>query len=279
MKNNAVYIIAEIGINHNGSIDLIDQMIDAAKWCGVDAVKFQKRTIELVYTDEELQRPRDSPFGHTNGDLKRGLELSKETYEWIHKKCWAVGLEWSCSVWDPHSVDFLMRFDPPWIKIPSALLTNEALLEKVSETKKPMIFSTGMSSEEEIERAIYFLDLPNSDLLTLLHCTSTYPCPDSELNLSYIRTNPWVDQGYPIGFSSHSVSPWPCVMAVCMGAEVIEAHFTLDRSMFGSDQAASLEPKAFKKMVDEIRTFERAKGDGVKHVYDSELPIREKLRR
>jgi len=289
-----VYVIAEIGINHNGSLSLAKELIHAAKEAGADAVKFQKRTINKVYTFEELSKPRESKFGTTNGDLKRGLELSEDNYWSIRAYCDNFRIDWSASVWDIDSVDFLMQFNPPWIKIPSALITNLDLLDKVRDTRKPVILSTGMSTEVEITGAVEMLrlhDVMGGKLeplnITILHCTSTYPCPFEELNLSDIRRlyklfNKWALPGgfaCKIGFSSHSVSPWPCLMAVAIGSEMVEAHLTMDRTMWGSDQKASLEPKAFAKMVEEIRTYEIAYGGGPKRVYDSEVPIREKLRR
>lgn len=269
----AVYVVAEIGINHNGNIDTALELMRTAKRCGADAVKFQKRTIELVYTPEELAKPRESPFGTTNGDLKRGLEFSFEEYQQIDRICKEVGLDWSASPWDVPSVHFLAQMGVPWIKVPSALLTNEELLQACVRTGIPIWLSTGMSTSEEINQAVMKCR-PG----VLLHCHSAYPSPIEELNLSYLAHLKTV---YPctIGYSSHTTSPWPCLMAVCLGAEVVEAHLTLDRTMFGSDQAASLEPAAFKKLVEEIRTFERAKGDGVKRVWDSELPAKKKLRR
>lgn len=271
-----IYIIAEIGINHNGSLELAKKLIRAAKDCGADAVKFQKRTVEAVYTAEELAQPRESPFGTTNGDLKRGLEFGEKEYDQIQEWCRGVGLDWSASCWDPASVEFIAQYDPPWLKIPSALLTNRPLLEAARKTGIPLYLSTGMSTLAEIDEAVGVL---GGALDTLFHCHSAYPSPLEEVNLSCIQA---LARRYPkvgIGYSSHTVSPWPCLMAAVCGAEVIEAHLTLDRSLFGSDQAASLEPPAFKKMVEEIRTWEQCRGDGVKRRYDSELPAMKKLRR
>ncbi len=268
-----VYVIAEIGINHNGDLDLAKRLIDAARDAGADAVKFQKRSVEQVYTLEELARPRESPFGTTNGELKWGLEFESSGYDSINAYCYKLGMAWSASAWDHESVDFLARYHPPWLKIPSACLTDLSLLMAYRETDLPVILSTGMSTWREIDQAVLMLDR-----LTLLHCTSTYPSALSELNLSCIQS--LRDRyGLPVGFSSHAVSPWPAVYATCFGATVIEAHLTLDRTMWGSDQAASLEPAAFKKMVQEIRDLEVMRGDGEKVVYASELPIKAKLRR
>lgn len=270
----SIYIIAEIGINHNGSLDLAKRLIDAAKEAGADAVKFQKRTIEAVYTDEELAQPRESPFGNTNGDLKRGLEFSLEHYGEISRYCRMVGLEWSASCWDVDAVQAIATFSPPWLKIPSALITNKPLLNAYGRTGIPLYLSTGMSTWEEIDDAVY-----HTGPSVLFHCHSSYPSPLDELNLACIRSFQERYPGVTVGYSSHTVSPWPCLMAAVYGAQVVEAHLTLDRAMFGSDQAASLEPAAFKKLVEEIRTWERCRGDGVKRVYDSELPAKRKLRR
>jgi N-acetylneuraminate synthase len=272
----SVYVIAEIGINHNGSLGLAKQLIDKAKEAGADACKFQKRTVEVVYTREELSQPRQSPFGTTNADLKYGLELSAEAYAELAEYCKQAGLDWSASCWDIASVEFIAAFQPPWLKIPSALITNNKLLDAYAKTGIPLYLSTGMSSQEEVDRAMGRL-LFHGCNVTPMACTSTYPCPPAELNLLYIRT---VRAMYgKAGFSSHCVSPWPMLGAVALGAEVVEAHLTLDRTMFGSDQAASLEPKAFAKMVEEIRTLEAALGNGEKIVYPSEEPIKKKLRR
>lgn len=268
-----VTVVAELGINHNGSMALVRELMRVAKDSGADAVKFQKRTVEVCYTPEELAAPRASPFGTTNGEWKRGLELGKAEYDQIARWAEALRLDWSASVWDVESVAFLHQYHPPWIKIPSALLTNQALLAACQRTGIPVWLSMGMSTEEEVARA--------REVVTpavLLHCHSAYPSPIEELNLSYLeRTHLWGTAKR--GYSSHTTSPWPCLMAVCLGATVVEVHLTLDRTMFGSDQAASLEPAAFAKLVTEIRTFERAYGDGVKRVYASELPAQRKLRR
>jgi N-acetylneuraminate synthase len=272
----SVYIIAEIGINHNGDLPLAKSLIHAAHEAGADAVKFQKRTVDVVYTPEELAQPRQSPFGTTNGELKRRLEFDWQAYKQIDNCCRDYGITWSASCWDPFSVRFIDSFNPPWLKIPSALITNWTLLDAYVETKKLLYLSTGMSTAEEVADAMEYIRSRGGRVIPLA-CTSTYPCPPSELNLLYIRTLKYLYDH--AGFSSHCVSPWPALGAVALGAEVIEAHLTLDRTMFGSDQAASLEPKAFAKMVEEIRTLEVALGDGEKKVYDSERPVKAKLRR
>jgi N-acetylneuraminate synthase len=274
------YVIGEIGINHSGSLETAKRLIDAAKEAGCDACKFQKRTVEVVYTREELSKPRQSPFGSTNADLKYGLELSPESYAEIARHCERVGIDWSASCWDPASVEFIASFNPPWLKIPSALITNKPLLEAYRATNLPIIMSTGMSTWEEIDEAVsvFTPQYQYDQTLTLLHCHSSYPSPLEEVNLACIKSFK-ERYGCAVGYSSHTVSPWPCLMAVVYGAEVVEAHLTLDRSSWGTDQSASLEPAAFKKLVEEIRTFEKCKGDGIKRVYPSEIPVREKLRR
>jgi N-acetylneuraminate synthase len=281
------YVIAELGINHNGSLELCKQLIDAAKDCGADAIKLQKRTIEAVYTPEELARPRESPFGSTNGDLKLGLEFGREEYGRIDDYVRKIGLTWSASCWDRDSVSFIATYAPPWLKIPSALITDVELLSTYSATGIHLLMSTGMSTWDEIDAALSALGVIDEDVwdvdaarrVTLLHCHSSYPSPLEEVNLACIRSFQDRYPGVRVGYSSHTVSPWPCLMAVVYGAEVVEFHLTLDRTMFGSDQAASLEPHAAKKLIEEIRTFERCRGDGVKRVYPSEEPIKAKLRR
>lgn len=273
-----VLVIAEIGINHNGSLDLAKKLIDKAKEAGADAVKFQKRTIEAVYTPEELAQPRESPFGTTNGDLKRALEFGLEAFSTLNAYCLSKDLDWSASCWDQAAVEFIAQFNPPWLKIPSALITNTKLLDAYAKTGIPLYLSTGMSSAEEVDKAMGRLLFHGCEV-TLMHCHSAYPSPLDELNLACIY---WFKERYPgvrIGYSSHTISPWPCLMAVVCGAEVVEFHLTLDRASWGSDQAASLEPLAAKKLIEEIRTWERCKGDGIKRVYDSELPAKKKLRK
>jgi N-acetylneuraminate synthase len=269
------FVIAEIGINHNGDPELARQLIDAAAEAGCDAVKFQKRTVDVVYSREELERPRESPFGTSNGELKRGLELSVEQYEQIDARCREHSIPWFASCWDEGSVDFIEAFDPPCYKIASACLTDDELLRRHRETGRPLIASTGMSTLEEIDHAVGVLG--TADLI-LLHTTSTYPSALAELNLRTIET--LRDRyGVPVGYSGHEVGLSTSSAAVALGACVIERHITLDRAMWGSDQAASVEPQGLARLVRDIRAIESALGDGTKRVYDSELPIRAKLRR
>ncbi len=269
------YVIAEIGINHNGDLAVVRRLIAAAADAGCDAVKFQKRTVEVVYTDEELMRPRPSPFGETNGDLKRGLELDLDAYREIAAVCSERRLDWSASCWDQASVDFIAAFDPPWFKIASASLTDTDLLRHHRTYGKPIILSTGMSTIAEIDAAVEAL---GTDGLILAHTTSTYPSKLDELNLRTVST---LGDRYkvPVGYSGHEVGLAPSLAAVVLGACVIERHITLDRAMWGSDQAASVEPPGLQRLIRDVRVVERALGDGVKRVYDSELEVREKLRR
>lgn len=270
-----VFVTAEIGINHNGDINLAKKLVDAAVEAGCDAVKFQKRTIELVYTPEELARPRENPFGPTNGDLKRGLEFGEKEYSEIDRYCKEKGILWFASAWDSKSVDFLEKFNVPCHKVASAMLTDDELLKKFRATGKPIILSTGMSTEEQIRHAVEML---GQDDLILLHCTSTYPCPDEELNLKVIL---WLKNNFncPVGYSGHEVSVYSSLVAVALGGCLVERHITLDRAMFGSDQAASLEPQGLNRLVRDIKRFPVWLGDGQKRVFESEIPILEKLRR
>lgn len=269
------YVVAEIGINHNGDLDLARRLIAAAAFSGCDAVKFQKRTVDVVYTPEELAKPRENPFGPTNGDLKRGLEFGLPQYRAIADYCGQNSLAWFASCWDEASVDFLEQFDPPCYKVASASLTDDNLLRHHRRTGRPLIVSTGMSTISEIDHAV---ELLGTDKLVLMHTTSTYPSRPEELNL---RAIPALRERYqvPVGYSGHEVGLSTSVVAVALGACMIERHITLDRAMWGSDQAASVEPHGFARLVRDIRVLQSALGDGVKRVYESEVPIRQKLRR
>jgi len=269
------FIIAEIGINHNGDINIAKKLIDMAVFAGCDAVKFQKRTIELVYTPEELARPRENPFGPTNGDLKRGLEFGEKEYQEIGSYCKQKDIIWFVSPWDVKSVDFLERFDVPCYKIASPSLTDDELLKQIKSKGKPIILSTGMSTVEQIKHAVEVLGEEN---LILLHCTSTYPSKIEELNISVI---PWMKKTFdcPVGYSGHETGVVQSIIAVLSGANVVERHITLDRAMWGSDQPASLEPNGLNRMVRDIRLIPTCLGDGEKRVYESEKPIIQKLRK
>jgi N-acetylneuraminate synthase len=269
------YVIAEIGINHNGDLALAKKLINVAAAANCDAVKFQKRTVDVVYTPEELAKPRESPFGETNGDLKRALEFSGRDYEEIDRYCREIGIPWFASCWDEASVDIIDRFDVPCFKIASASLTDDDLLRHTRATGKPIILSTGMSTIEQIDHAVEVLG--RRDLI-LMHTTSTYPSAVGELNLRAIAT---LKQSYgvPVGYSGHEVGVATSVAAAVLGACSIERHITLDRAMWGSDQAASLEPQGISRVVRDIHACESAMGDGVKRVFESEKPIIQKLRR
>jgi len=269
------FVVAEIGINHNGDVGIAKKLIDVAVSAGCAAVKFQKRTVDVVYTAEELARVRESPFGTTNGELKRALEFDEAAYREIARHCSEKNILWFASCWDEGSVDFLETFDPPCYKIASASLTDDALLAHTRAQGKPIILATGMSTMQQIDHAVEILGV---DDLVILHACSTYPAHYDELNLRVIedfRTRYPV----PIGYSGHETGIPSSVAAVVMGACMVERHLTLDRSMWGSDQAASLEPNGMHRLVRDIRLVETAMGDGVKRVLDRELPIMEKLRR
>ena len=269
------FIIAEIGINHNGSVDLAKKMIDIAVTTGCDAVKFQKRTVDVVYTKEELAKERNSVFGTTNGDLKRGLEFGYEQYKEIDLYCKERGILWFASCWDEQSVDFINQFDVPCYKIASASLTDDNLLRYTKSKGKPVLLSTGMSTMEEIRHAV---DILGEDNLIIYHCTSTYPSNTEEMNLRVIETFK-NEFNCPIGYSGHERGVTPSVLAVAVGANSVERHITLDRTNWGSDQAASLEMAGLYHMVRDIRQVPALLGDGEKVVYPRELPIIEKLRR
>ncbi len=269
------YVIAEIGINHNGSLDIAKKLIDEAVNAGCDAVKFQKRTVEVVYTAEELAKPRENPFGTTNGDLKRGLEFGENEYRQIDSYCKEKGIAWFVSCWDEQAIDFISQFDLPCYKIASASITDDNLLRHHRKQGKPIILSTGMSDMKIIAQAVDVLGL---DDLIIMHCTSTYPSKSEELNLKGIHT--LIDKyNLPIGYSGHEVGLYTTYAAAVLGASVLERHITLDRAMWGSDQAASVEPQGFRKLISDIRAWELAKGDGDIKIYDSEIPIINKLRR
>lgn len=274
--NHPAYIIAEIGINHNGSVDIAKQLIDAAKHGGVDAVKFQKRTPELCVPEHQRSQMKDTPWGYiTYLDYRYKVEFDESDYKEIDRHCKEVGIDWFASSWDIPSVEFIERFNPPTHKVASALLTDHALLRRLRETNKPIILSTGMSTLDEIQEAVKILDMDN---LVICHTTSSYPCPPDELNLRMINT---LKEMFPcpIGYSGHEVGLVPSTVAVALGACMVERHVTLDRAMWGSDQSASVEPQGIEKLVKYIRVTEQALGDGVKRVYDSEQSSLSKLRR
>jgi len=271
-----VYIVAEIGINHNGSVETAKQLIDAAKHGGVDAVKFQKRTPVLCVPEHQRNQMRDTPWGYISYlDYRYKVEFEKPEYDEIDRHCRSVGLDWLASSWDVPSVEFIESYNPPAHKVPSALLTDHELLRALKKTSKPIILSTGMSTLDEIKAAVDILGIDN---LIITHTTSSYPCPPDELNLHMIQT---LRDMYdvPIGYSGHEVGLVPSAVAVALGACLVERHVTLDRAMWGSDQSASVEPQGIEKLVKYIRVTEMSLGDGVKRVYDSEQSSLKKLRR
>jgi len=270
------FIIAEIGINHNGSIEIAKKLIDVAVEAGCDAVKFQKRTVSVVYSEAELLTPRESVFGNTNGDLKRGLEFGESQYAEIASYCEQRQILWSASCWDEASVDLIAKFQPKFLKIASASLTDDKLLAHHRKYSMPIILSTGMSDLDMIKHAVMVL---GEEQLALLHCTSTYPSELAELNLAGIQTLNECFPSIPIGFSGHETGIATTLAAVALGGCVIERHVTLDRATWGSDQAASLEPPGITRLVRDIRAIESSIGDGVIRIYDSEKPIIKKLRR
>jgi N-acetylneuraminate synthase len=273
---NPTYIVAEAGINHNGDIELAKRLIDAAVRAGVNAVKFQKRTPELCVPDDQKERKRETPWGYiTYLDYRYRVEFDQEGYTEIDRYCREKGIDWFASVWDEPSVDFLENFSPICYKIPSASLTDHDLLKHVRATGRPVILSTGMSTMEEIKASVKVLGQEN---LIITHATSSYPCEPTELNLNMIHT---LHEAFncPIGYSGHEVGLIPTVTAVALGACLVERHITLDRAMWGSDQAASVEPAGFERLVKYIRVTEESLGDGIKRVYESEQPSLQKLRR
>ena len=269
-----VYVIAEIGINHNGDMNLAKELIETAKASGCNAVKFQKRTIESVYTPEELDKPRESPWGTTNRQQKEGLEFSVNQYKELYEFTKNLKMDFIVSCWDLNSVDVINNnIDVDYHKVASALATDRGFLEKLNETGKPVILSTGMCTEEQIEAAIKILD----NVEVVLACTSTYPTVPEEVNLKHISVLKNRYSELKIGFSNHYNGHDACVGAVALGAECVEFHITKDRTMYGSDQPASVENT--RVLLNAMRQMEKMLGDGVKRVYDSEVPIAKKLRK
>jgi len=273
--NNPVFIIAEIGINHNRDIELAKKLIDAAVLAGCDAVKFQKRTPEICVPDDQKDILRETPWGvMTYLEYRNRVEFSINEYEEIDKYCGDKNIIWFASCWDIPSVDFMNQFSPPLYKTSSACLTDDELLKYINQTNTSIILSTGMSTMDEIDHAISIID---NDRLLIAHSTSSYPCKTEELNLKMITT---LKNKYdcPIGYSGHEVGLQTTFAAVTLGACFVERHITLDRTMWGTDQSASVEPWGFMRLVRDIRVIEKALGDGVKIVYESEENIKEKLR-
>lgn len=272
-----VYIIAEIGINHNGSVEFAKKLIDGAIFAGCNAVKFQKRTPELCVPKDQWYLERDTPWGRiTYIEYRRKVEFGYDEYKEIDSYCKEKGIDWFASPWDELSVDFLEKFNPIMYKVASASLTDEKLLMKIKSTGKPIMLSTGMSTLEEVEAAVELLGKEN---LLIAQSTSTYPCKLEELNLRVIQTYKEKFPGVPIGYSGHETGLAPSLAAVALGATFVERHITLDRAMWGTDQAASVEIGGMYRLVKDIRDIEKALGDGIKKVYESELNNIKKLRR
>jgi len=276
-RPNRVYVIAEIGINHNGDMDIARRLIDVAAEAGCDAVKFQKRTVDVVYTAEELAQPREHPWGTTNGELKRRLEFTSGQHYELWRYADDCGLRYGCSPWDLQALADVQEF-ADFLKIASPCLTDCELVEATAKTcgdQRRLLLSTGMSTPAEIEHAeTHVWDYTATWIL--MHCTSAYPCPPDNLNLRVIEDR---KRFRTYGYSGHETGLQTTIAAAALGARCVERHITLDRSMFGSDQAASIEPEGLKRLVRDIRTLEVALGDGVKRVYESELPVKSKLRR
>ena len=276
-KSNLPFFIAEIGINHNGDLGTAKQLIDMAADAGCHAVKFQKRDIDTVYTQEYLEGERESPWGTTQREQKQGLEFDQQDYDIINDYCDLKGILWSASAWDIESQKFLQQYDLSFNKVASAMLTHHELLQVVAAEKRHTFISTGMATFEDIDKAVLiFRD--NNCPFTLFHCVSTYPCAEEDCNLRVMATLQR-RYGCPVGYSGHESDTFPSVLATANGAAAIERHITLDREMWGSDHLASVEPQGLIKLVKGIRELESAHGDGKKVVYESELPIIDKLRR
>lgn len=272
-----VYIIGEIGINHNGSLELAKKLIDGAALAGCDAVKFQKRTPELCVPKDQWDIERDTPWGRiTYIDYRHKVEFGFNEYEQIDDYCRRKGIDWFASPWDEEAVSFLEAFRPIMYKLASASLTDTSLLNKIKSTHRPLMLSTGMSTIDEVKSAV---SLVGTDNLLLAQSTSTYPCKLEELNLNVIKTYKEMFPDVPIGYSGHETGLAPTLAAVALGATFVERHITLDRAMWGTDQAASVEIIGLQRLVKDIRDIEKSLGDGIKKVYNSELGSIKKLRR
>ncbi|HVT56998.1 MAG TPA: N-acetylneuraminate synthase family protein [Thermoanaerobaculia bacterium] len=276
-EGERVLVVAEIGINHNGSLEMAKKLIDGAYLAGAEAVKFQKRTPERCVPRDQWHLERDTPWGRMPYiDYRRRMEFGEAEFAAIDRHCRERGVLWFASCWDEESVDFVERWRPPCYKVASASLTDDDLLRKMRATGRPIILSTGMSTREEIDQAVKVL---GRDGLLIAHATSTYPCPPSDLNLRMMDTLRQLYPECPVGYSGHETGLAPTWAAVALGATFVERHITLDRALWGSDQAASVEIGGFLRLVSNIRDIERALGDGVKRIYPGELSQIEKLRR
>lgn len=276
-EREPVFVIAEIGINHNGSLDLAKQMIDGAVYAACDAVKFQKRTPELCVPRDQWHIERDTPWGRLSYiEYRHRVEFGFKEYAEIDRYCQGKGIMWFASCWDEEAVDFIDHFNPPAFKAPSASLTDLTLLSRMKASGKPLILSTGMSTMDEIEGAVSHL---GTDRLLIAHSTSAYPCSTEELNLKMVTVLREEYPDNPIGYSGHETGLAPTLAAVALGATFVERHITLDRALWGTDQAASVEIEGLRRLVRNLRDIEASLGDGVKKVYASELSARKKLRR
>ena len=275
-----IYIIAEIGINHNGSLEIAKQLIDIAKVAGCDVVKFQKRNPDVCVPEHQKSVMRDTPWGKmTYLEYKYKVEFDKKGYDEIDEYCKSRNIEWTASPWDLDSLNFLNQYDVPFIKIPSALITDLDLIKKTTETGKKIIISTGMSTMEEVDAAVHTIKNVNTNAdFAVLHCNSSYPAPNDELNLRCIET---LKDKYncEVGYSGHEFGLTTTIASICLGSTIIERHITLDRTMWGTDQMCSVEPQGLIKLVRGIRELNNALGDGIKVVTETEKPIKDKLRK
>ena len=271
-----IYFIAEIGINHNGDLDIAKELIDLAVSCNCDAVKFQKRDIETVYSEKVLNSYRESPWGNTQRDQKEGLEFNLDQYDEIDQYCKIKNIDWFVSSWDIKSQILMRKYNFKFNKVASAMATNLSFLRKVAEEKKPTFLSTGMTRIEDIDKAIEIFKENECEVM-LFHTVSTYPAEEEDLNLLCIQK---LKEKYkiPVGYSGHEVSVSPSVVAAVLGASVIERHITLDRAMYGSDQAASLQEEGLRRLMTIIRKLPNISGDGEKYFLEKEMPIAKKLR-
>jgi N-acetylneuraminate synthase len=276
LRSDGIFVIAEIGINHNGDLQIAKELMDLAKSAGCDAVKFQKRTLEIVYSPEVLASPRVSPWGDTTLAQKQGLEFDLNDYTEIDRYSKSINLPWFASAWDIASQDFLKQFNLPFNKIASAMVTHIEFLEVVAREKKLTFLSTGMSTEEDLDKAMVIFKKYECPVI-LMHTISVYPCPEEHLNLNLISTLR-EKYGVPVGYSGHESTVAPSLVAAVLGAVAIERHITLDRAMYGSDQAASLAPRGLQELVSEIRRFPVMLGDGIKKYAPGEEEVARKLR-
>lgn len=269
-------VIAEIGINHNGDLQTAKDLITLAARTGCDAVKFQKRTVDIVYPRDVLNAPRESPWGTTQRDQKNGLEFGVEEYREIDAFCREIDIDWSASAWDLPSLEFIEDFNPPFHKIASALLTHDALVSAVAQLGRPTLISTGMATPEMVDNAVAIFRAAGTPF-ALMHTVSTYPTPENDVNLALIHT---LRRRYsvPVGYSGHEPSVSPSIIAAALGAQVIERHITLDRTMYGSDQAASLEESGLRQLVATVRKMPSLIGDGIKDWAPGESDVAAKLR-